>query len=206
MKKYIPVDIIGGCGNIKCERNRDDEHHCLRDISNKYKFYLSFENSMCNDYVTEKFWNPLSFNSILPVVLGSGNYTKVAPTKSFIDAQNFESPEKLAEYLLYLDKNIEEYSNYFLWKTKFRVRRNDHNVAICKICEALNDPHTPVKTYSDMNQWWRGEGECKSKGDYPWSPKETPFSFSALLNNAAKSISGSAEQMLDNLRKSKVII
>ena len=57
-----------------------------------------------------------------------------------------------------------------------------------------------------MDEWWRGEAECKSKGEYPWSPKDTPFSFSALLNDARESISGGAEEMLEKLRKSKVIV
>jgi hypothetical protein len=198
--KHIQVDIIGGCAKLKCKRRDDyekygqtlnDIYSCIRDISKEYKFYLSFENSVCNDYVTEKFWNPLSFNSILPVVLGAGNYTSIAPTNSFIDAQKFESPGKLAEYLLYLDGNFEEYSNYFLWKTKFRVKNNNHNLAICKLCEALNDPQTPVKVYSDMKEWWRGGSECKSKGEHPWSPKERPFSFTALLNDAKLAIKDS---------------
>ena len=41
-----------------------------------YKFYLSFENSLCSDYVTEKFWKILKFN-IVPVVLGGADYSKV---------------------------------------------------------------------------------------------------------------------------------
>jgi alpha-1,3-fucosyltransferase len=41
-----------------------------------YKFYLSFENSLCSDYVTEKFWKILNFN-IVPIVLGGANYEKV---------------------------------------------------------------------------------------------------------------------------------
>ena len=206
LRKHISVDVIGGCGKVKCKRTDDDKNRCMKDITKEYKFYLSFENSVCNDYVTEKFWNPLSFNNILPVVLGAGNYTKIAPTNSFIDAQKFESPGKLAEYLLYLDKNFEEYSSYFLWKTKFRVKSNNHNVALCKLCEALNDPHTPEKVYSDMEEWWRGEAKCKSKGEYPWSPKDISFSFSALLKDARDSISGGAEQMFEKLRKSKVIV
>ena len=35
-----------------------------------YKFYFAFENSLCDDYITEKFFNMLKHN-IVPVVLGS---------------------------------------------------------------------------------------------------------------------------------------
>ena len=36
-------------------------------------FYLAFENSLCDDYITEKFFSTLKLN-IIPVVLGSGKY------------------------------------------------------------------------------------------------------------------------------------
>ena len=203
LRNHIPVDIYGGCGKLKCKHTDGDKNNCLKNLDDNYKFYLSFENSVCNDYTTEKFWNPLSLSSIVPVVLGAGNYTKIAPTKSFIDAQKFESPAKLAEYLLYLDKNFDEYSTYLLWKTKFQVISNIHNLALCKVCEDLNNPDIPIKSYSNMNAWWRDQGQCKSKGDFSWSPKEPKFSLNGLLDDARKTLFDGAGQVLNSFKNSK---
>ena len=57
LQRYIPVDIYGNCGPLKCPRN-SKHHDCNGLLRKHYKFYLSFENSNCRDYITEKlYWN-----------------------------------------------------------------------------------------------------------------------------------------------------
>ena len=56
------------------------------------QFYLAFENSLCGDYITEKFWKVLSYN-VVPVVLNGVNMTRVAPPHSYIDIKDFATVE-----------------------------------------------------------------------------------------------------------------
>ena len=132
LQKYISVDVFGRCGSMKCPKDRCDEH-----LSNNYMFYLSFENSLCVDYVTEKFFNILQDN-ILPVVLGGANYSQIAPPKSYINVKDFKNPNHLAHYLNYLIENHTAYEEYFLWKEYFQVHSNTIPNAMCQLCESLN--------------------------------------------------------------------
>lgn len=54
LAKYIPVDIYGACGPLRCPRHKAND--CFTMLTKDYKFYLSFENSNCRDYITEKFF------------------------------------------------------------------------------------------------------------------------------------------------------
>lgn len=74
LKKYnLTVDIYGWCGNLSC--SRDQQADCLELLKKEYYFYLSFENSFSEDYVTEKILNPLQ-NYVVPVVLGGADYSR----------------------------------------------------------------------------------------------------------------------------------
>ena len=54
LANYIQVDIYGACGKFKCPRFQSNK--CFEMLNRNYKFYLSFENSNCRDYITEKFF------------------------------------------------------------------------------------------------------------------------------------------------------
>ncbi len=43
--------------------------NCTATVDKDYKFYLSFENSLCDQYATEKFWRRMGQN-VLPIVMG----------------------------------------------------------------------------------------------------------------------------------------
>ena len=58
LQKYIKIDIFGSCGHLHCSRS--DAASCYKLLNKDYKFYMSFENSNCKDYITEKlYWNAL---------------------------------------------------------------------------------------------------------------------------------------------------
>ena len=56
------------------------------------RFYISFENAICKDYITEKTYNALKLNTI-PIVLGGVNYSSLLPPHSFINAAEFITPQ-----------------------------------------------------------------------------------------------------------------
>lgn len=159
LSKYIQVDIYGACGKLKCPRSMADK--CFEMLATKYKFYLAFENSNCKDYITEKlFVNGLGHN-VLPIVMGAPpeDYYKSAPRHSFIHVDEFESPKELAAYLLKLDADNDLYNSYFKWKGMGEFF-NTH--FFCRLCALLHDDNYPIKSYRDINEWWRGPGVCTS--------------------------------------------
>jgi alpha-1,3-fucosyltransferase len=113
LRKHIKVDVYGICGDdpsLQCW----DLDECYDMLESDYKFYLSFENSYCRDYVTEKFYEILSRN-VVPVVLGAANYSSLAPPGSYIDATRMD-PQSLAQLLLKIDRDDELYNQFFKWK------------------------------------------------------------------------------------------
>ena len=159
MKKSIDVDVYGKCGKLKC--SRDNETGCYQNMEQNYKFYLSFENSVCDDYVTEKFFNILDYN-VIPVTYSGANFSAIAPPHSYINTLDFVSVSKLSKYLLEVSADDELYASYFWWKEFYEVRRSRHDLSqsFCDLCQALHHDHTE-KVYRDMTKWWVTQSRCK---------------------------------------------
>lgn len=163
LAKYVPVDVYGACGTLKCPEDED----CYAFVARNYLFYLSFENSHCRDYTTEKFFKALK-KDIVPVVYGGGNYRELAPPRSFIDVEDFPSIELLGSYLNLLRQDLDGYLAYFEWKKDYWVQQGGRK-AVCKLCEMLNDPEQPEKVYEDIVHWWYSDetAQCKSGRKLP---------------------------------------
>ncbi len=154
--KYMNVDIYGQCTNRQCEHR-----NCFSDIGEKYWFYLAFENSLCKHYITEKFFRTLMYD-VIPIVLGGGNYSAVAPPHSFIDVTDFSSPRQLALYLRYLIANPKEYLKYFQWKKDYTAYTfpGRFNRVLEPLCDILHNPKYQYKTGFDLREYYFGNSPC----------------------------------------------
>uniref|UniRef100_A0A182QLS1 Fucosyltransferase n=1 Tax=Anopheles farauti TaxID=69004 RepID=A0A182QLS1_9DIPT len=145
----LEVDVYGACGTLKCKRGNPE---CNRMLDTLYWFYLSFENSLCVDYVTEKLYNALEHN-IVPVVFGGADYNRFMPPGSYINVQDYATVEELSTYLLYLRDNPHEYVKYFWWKQHYALERTQ---PFCDLCKKLHTVGTreKIQYYRDIKAWW----------------------------------------------------
>lgn len=184
LSKYVNIDMFGKCASGKnkdpCSQMGSKE---CRFFLNRYKFRLAFENSLCDDYISEKFWNIYSHKNLFDVNLinivrgaKDDQYRKVIPFRKFyINADWFESPKALAEYLNYLNNNDTAYLEYFKWKidlykkidlnfqNKKMLRSNLENryqgeqfivkEPFCKLCQYLHN-ETYLNNHKKNRRWF----------------------------------------------------
>ncbi|GFR80013.1 alpha-(1,3)-fucosyltransferase C-like [Elysia marginata] len=152
MRKIIPVDVFGACGNLTCGASHyrgNDTNVCLPMLSEHYKYYLAFENSFCKDYVSEKFFKLFQGVDVIPVVQGGFDYHRYMPSKT---------PEALAHYLL--DLSHDKYRYVKMLKRKARWTYKAAEPMHCVVCEQLHRDHR-VYHHTDMVAVFNGKPpEC----------------------------------------------
>ncbi|XP_066979794.1 alpha-(1,3)-fucosyltransferase C-like [Macrobrachium rosenbergii] len=168
-KEYAPLDIYGKFGDMKCGKSMvayqgydATKDGCLKMAGENYLFIFSLENNFCKDYITEKVYNFLYY-PIVPVVRGSADYSLYLPPNSYINANEY-SPRELAQKLLFLQRNPEEYQKYFEWKQHYQPSTIGGERTFCHLCARLYDPdiykHNIIEDFED---WFVYKSEC-------WSP------------------------------------
>ncbi|XP_072532869.1 4-galactosyl-N-acetylglucosaminide 3-alpha-L-fucosyltransferase 9-like [Salminus brasiliensis] len=154
LRKHINVSIFG---NMAGSRLKDEDYY---PTMASCKFYLSFENSIHKDYITEKFNGPLAVGTV-PIVLGTSreNYEQFAPGDSFIHVNDFPSAELLAQHLFRLDKDDEAYRHYFDWRKHistiphYSVWNEEFILPICQACDYIAR-HREYKEVHDLFKWY----------------------------------------------------
>ncbi|XP_046638191.1 alpha-(1,3)-fucosyltransferase C-like [Daphnia pulicaria] len=165
LQKYIQIDVYGVCGNLTCPKEvgvDNSSEDCRNMAGENYKFYMALENSLCHEYISEKFFGMLH-RPVIPVVFGlHDHYDKIAPSHSYINAAKFENMRQLADYLILLDRNDTLYNEYFWWKPHFesRYKQKDVNIGMCHLCASLHNKDMPPKVYPNMTQWWDEQSSC----------------------------------------------
>ena len=143
LHKHLELDVYGLCGPYSCgNRFTWADDNCFQKLlhfNGSYKFYLAFENSLCEEYVTEKFWQMLDLD-VVPVVMGAADYANYLPKDSFLDVRDFEGPEDLANYLHYLNKNDDLYNQYIRNKNSMVCESLEEKVPWeCSLCRYLHE-------------------------------------------------------------------
>ncbi|XP_050683577.1 alpha-(1,3)-fucosyltransferase C-like isoform X1 [Leptidea sinapis] len=156
----LKIDIYGKCGPLKCPHESDE---CNKKLETDYYFYLSFENSFAEDYVTEKLLHSLQNNAV-PIVFGAANYTRFMPDGIYLNAREL-GVKKLAEKMNELIENQEMYIEYFKWKNHYSYYRRFESIETddyCRFCSILYDDELVKKksTYENFKDWWNPPNRC----------------------------------------------
>lgn len=114
--KHIPVDVAGACATTQSMKNACPKGSTCEDTFNSYHFFLALENSLCTDYITEKYWSRFSLLSV-PIVMKRSIYEGKVPNNSIIAMDDYVSPKAMADHLLFLINNPKEYMKLFEWRT-----------------------------------------------------------------------------------------
>ncbi|KOB65783.1 Uncharacterized protein OBRU01_22067, partial [Operophtera brumata] len=135
MIKYgMIVHVYGDCGDMSCPRSSMND--CLKLIETNYYFYFAFENSIAEDYVTEKLLHALKHYAI-PVL----------------------DPTELARQMFEIINEPDRYNDFFKWHNHYSyhdLEESSDTDPYCKLCDYVNRVEFVVesKVISDLEYWW----------------------------------------------------
>lgn len=159
IKHGFNVDILGLCG-VDGEAVSEE---MLEEIIPLYKFYLGFEASLCNDFITRRFFGFYTYNWII-VARGGANYRQLLPTETYINTADFDNIATLVAYLKTLGNDKEAYINLLRRKTQYYSVMYEPDSNMCEICKRLNNISQYAKSYGSIADFLN-RGQCQRPVD-----------------------------------------
>ena len=164
IRSGLRVDIFGDCG-IKC----GSYENCIK-ILKKYKFVLAIENSLCDDYISEKAYRNGFRLGTVPIVMSKANVSdsSILPPGSFINALHFPNAAALVKYINTVGSSPFLYNSYFKWRASWTFtmisEAEGHEPYpddyFCSLCEKLHS-EKKSKTITNLRKWFEHE-KCQS--------------------------------------------
>ncbi|CAJ0922087.1 unnamed protein product, partial [Mesorhabditis belari] len=155
------LSLFGGCSAVKERKNacaKRDER-CVQELFEDSYFYLALENSVCMDYVTEKYWNRTTYHSIPILWSREAAKNHGIPEKSVIYVDDFETIDTLLDHLKYLRDNAKAYAEYFQWRRNYMFIPHKEPRE-CLLCEYVQGK-PKKKVYADIYQTFAQQSHCE---------------------------------------------
>ena len=163
MQKYTSVDVYGSCNALFGSKSvcRRGSIGC-NELLGTYKFYLAYENSLCRDYNTEKYWGALHRGNV-PIIM-AGSHDTLIPN-SYINVMDFETVKDLVKYLKFLDKNDDAYMKYFAWRKEYELDFSPHSslrndIWFPQFCDILKNRALSHRKVINISEFYSVEDNC----------------------------------------------
>ena len=174
LQKYIDVDVVGKCSAGKKEWNCGKRyvHDDCYNVLNDYKFFLAFESSLCEDYITEKIFENYNYDVVIVVRGGNfrNNTSQVLQGATYINVDSFESIEALGLYLQELGRDVHQYASILESKSR-TVALPFHHVyqnSLCTLCDTIHSMSSgngQYKHYTDLREFYSEDTYCSKPVD-----------------------------------------
>ncbi|XP_069106355.1 alpha-(1,3)-fucosyltransferase C-like isoform X1 [Argopecten irradians] len=157
LNKYLDLDIYGRCGTKTCKGNWTS---CSKELQNKYKYYLSFESTICRDYITEKSFKIYDkLFDVIPIIRNGANVSLYLPPGSYLNTADFSNIESLGKVM----KHLKMPNSFFRWRQSYAAQDTiDSEETFCELCRRSHTVNKYKRVYRSLNTWLRG-----NDGDVP---------------------------------------
>jgi len=168
LRKALPegvLQIYGHCGlSVPCS-DRDESSDCYQNFFRGFKFFLAFENTRCEGYITEKPFRAFEHNMV-PIVnggFGREDYDRLnIPRDAYLHIDDFISISALAEYITEMSEST--YNSFFAWRKDYVVEKAGVQ-DFCQVCDELRKPPDQQKikggSFGSSLSSWFNEGTCR---------------------------------------------